>query len=339
MFLDSEEPTATTTDTTNNTTGAPLGESLWKLPNRRFHPEYYELIKKPISMTQIRNKLKKGQYPNITEMTADLYQMIDNAKKAYPSTNKIHKDAAKMQKVLSQKLVDAGNDQEDTEEEDGDDNVSILSGPVTPLPKKKGRPKLNPGVTPGNMSTPMTKGKSGGMSYPAIKKKMLNIAKLLGDFTAEGRHLMGPFLEKPSAKLYPTYYEVIEHPIDMLTIEANIKEDKYHNLDEMVGDFRLMFENCRQFNEDDSEIVLDANTLEKMLDDKLREISVQSLGSMGKTPMKMLKGAQAKKSLTLLENKFRQMHDAVRDYKDLKTGRLICTVFMKLPSKMVSFFY
>lgn len=75
----------------HNAPGAPLGESLWKLPNRRFHPEYYTHVKKPISMAQIRNKLKKGEYVNITEMTADLYLMLDNAKKALPATHKVHK--------------------------------------------------------------------------------------------------------------------------------------------------------------------------------------------------------------------------------------------------------
>lgn len=286
----SKEPTTATTTTTDNTTGVPLGQSLWKLPNRRFHPEYYELIKKPISMAQIRNKLKKGHYPNITEMTADLYQMIDNAKKAFASTHKIHKDATKMQKVLSQKLVDAGNDQEDSD----DDNVSVLSGPVTattttPMPKKKGRPKMNatPGLSTGVPSTPTTSTKGprmGGVANPAIKKKMLGIAKYLTDHTIKNRYCMGAFMEKPSIKEYPSYYDVIEHPIDMNTIEANIKEDRYGSLDEMAGDFRLMFENCRRFNEDESDIVEDADTLEKLLDDKLREISALSVG---KTPLKM----------------------------------------------------
>lgn len=49
-----------------------------------------------------------------------------------------------------------------------------------------------------------------------------------------------------------------------------------------------------------------------------------------------MKGGQGRKSVTQLENKLRQLHDAVRDHKDMKTGRLICTVFMKLPSKNVS---
>lgn len=77
--------------TIGSTVGAPLGESLWKLPNKRFHPDYYTTIKKPISMAHIRNKLKQGEYGNITEMTADLYLMLDNAKKWHPPTNKVHK--------------------------------------------------------------------------------------------------------------------------------------------------------------------------------------------------------------------------------------------------------
>lgn len=282
----SKEPAATETTTTD--TGAPIGESLWKLPNRRFHPEYYEQIKKPISMTQIRNKLKKGVYTNITEMTADLYQMIDNAKKAYASTHKVHKDAAKMQKVLSQKLLDVGNEQEDTD----DDSASVLSDvPVTPMPKKKGRPRVNAAPaaaasTPGTAAKASGGGRVGivGGVNPGIKKKMLNLAKYLNEARFEDRDMMLPFREKPCIKLYPMYYEVIEHPIDMQTIEANVREDRYGSLDEMVGDFRLMFENCREFNEDESLIVEDANRLEGLLDDKLKEISA---ASVGKTPVKM----------------------------------------------------
>lgn len=71
--------------------GAFLGESFWKLPNKRFNPDYYATIKKPISMGQIRNKMIKGEYGNITEMTSDLFLMLDNAKKWFPPTNRVHK--------------------------------------------------------------------------------------------------------------------------------------------------------------------------------------------------------------------------------------------------------
>lgn len=107
LLRQNHHPHNSVDNTPNATTGAPLGESLWKLPNRRFNPEYYVQIKKPISMSQIRKKLKKGDYVNITDLTADLYVMLDNAKKAFPGTHKVYKDALKMQKLLNQKLVDA----------------------------------------------------------------------------------------------------------------------------------------------------------------------------------------------------------------------------------------
>lgn len=80
-------------------------------------------------------------------------------------------------------------------------------------------------------------------------------------------------MEKPSKKLYPDYYQVIQHPIDMNTIENNIKSERYNTLDDIVGDYRLMFSNCRKYNEESSMIYEDANILEKALNEKLKEFS------------------------------------------------------------------
>ena len=40
------------------------------------------------------------------------------------------------------------------------------------------------------------------------------------------RYPIAIFIEKPSKKLYPDYYSVIKEPIDMRTIEANVRNDK-----------------------------------------------------------------------------------------------------------------
>jgi protein polybromo-1 len=63
--------------------------------------------------------------------------------------------------------------------------------------------------------------------------------RTLLDFSDDGRQPILMFMEKPSKKLYPDYYQVIEHPIDMLSIEANIKADKYANEDQLVSDFKV----------------------------------------------------------------------------------------------------
>lgn len=257
-----------------NASATPLGESLWKLPNRRFHPEYYFTITKPISMAQIRNKLKKGEYVNITDLTADLYLMLDNAKKAFPSTHKVHKDAVKMLKLLNQKLVDPAIE----ETSDDDDETTSLSA----IAKKKGRPKTaatSPAASvvvatpPAPVIVPGNSPKCKFPNNPMLKKKLLNLQKFLSDYTVSGRRPMALFMEKPSKKHYPDYYVIIQHPIDMMTIRHNIEADKYGTLDDVVGDFRLMFANCRKYNEEYSMIYEDANILERALNEKLKEFS------------------------------------------------------------------
>lgn len=47
-------------------------------------------------------------------------------------------------------------------------------------------------------------------------------------------------MEKPSRKLYPDYYQVIKDPIDLLTIEANIKHEKYASEEDAMEDFKVM---------------------------------------------------------------------------------------------------
>lgn len=160
-------------------------------------------------MSQIRKKLNGGNYTNITDMTSDLYQMIDNAKKAFPPTHKANRDAVKMQKMLNQKLIDA--DQDDSEMEDGDTSLpsvaSASSGSA--LPKKKGRPKLHTNTTPTTSFAPsqMTPNQpallnptlpmmnvivsSSGIgtpkgrfpNNPILKKKLLGLQKFLTEFT------------------------------------------------------------------------------------------------------------------------------------------------------------
>lgn len=225
-------------------------------------------------MSMIQKKLKKNDYANVTELSADLYQMIDNAKKANLPTTKTHKDAVKMQKILNQKLVDEGLEDDDTEDTDSSQPYS-----GTPIigteKKKKGRPRLHPpsSISPAPSTTPSNVKYCKFPNNPSLKKKLLMIHNKLLDYVFDGRNPAEPFLEKPSRKLYPDYYTIIQHPIDMNTILKNIENDRYGTVDDFVGDYRLMFNNCRKYNEENSMIYDDANMLEKLLNEKLRELS------------------------------------------------------------------
>lgn len=185
-----------------------------------------------------------------------------------------------MQKILNQKLVDGVDNENsdiDDETESSTASTTANSSPATPTPtpqtkRPKGRPRLIPIVTPIIQSTPIISNTVKIRTpFPALKKKLLNLQRYLTDFTIAGRHPMALFMEKPSKKLYPDYYEVIRQPIDLNTIKANIDNDRYTSIQQAVGDYRLMFSNCRQYNEENSMIYEDANILEKALDEKLKD--------------------------------------------------------------------
>lgn len=69
-----------------------------------------------------------------------------------------------------------------------------------------------------------------------------------------GRRLCDLFMFKPSKKDYPDYYKVILEPMDLRTIEHNIRSDRYNSEDEMVDDMKLMFRNARHYNEEGSQV-------------------------------------------------------------------------------------
>ena len=96
-----------------------------------------------------------------------------------------------------------------------------------------------------------------------------------------------------------------------------------------------MFNNCRQYNEEGSEIVKDANTLERRLYMKTKEMGIVT-GPVGRG-QGMRGGATAgtranngvnKKTLP---DKVKKLVDSVKEYKDPK-GRQLSIIFMKLPN-------
>ncbi|OMJ78252.1 hypothetical protein SteCoe_6573 [Stentor coeruleus] len=61
----------------------------------------------------------------------------------------------------------------------------------------------------------------------------------------------------------PLYKEIIKNPMDMNTISIKIKQSKYSNIDLILEDIKLIWDNCRTFNQKGSEIFIRANTMEE----------------------------------------------------------------------------
>jgi len=80
-----------------------------------------------------------------------------------------------------------------------------------------------------------------------------------------------PFVKPVSKDDVPDYYEVISHPMDLSTVEANVEADLYRTVDAFKQDIQLIFSNCRHYNEENSVYVRNANRLETFFKQKIRE--------------------------------------------------------------------
>lgn len=86
-----------------------------------------------------------------------------------------------------------------------------------------------------------------------------------------------------------------------------------------------MFENCRRYNEDGSQIYQDSVTLENLLKAKIREF--------GPAPVAAEKPKRERvRPSSGNQLKMKSLYEAVRDYVDPK-GRLLSPIFQKLPSR------
>ena len=55
-------------------------------------------------------------------------------------------------------------------------------------------------------------------------------------------------------RVFPEYYELIENPMDLTTLKSKIAS--YTTIEEAILDLRIIWDNCRNFNAEGSDITL-----------------------------------------------------------------------------------
>jgi hypothetical protein len=76
-----------------------------------------------------------------------------------------------------------------------------------------------------------------------------------------GRILSISFMQQPSKRQYPDYYELIKKPIALKDIKSQLDGELYHSLEEVKHDLEQCFINAKKYNIRESQIWKDAKHL------------------------------------------------------------------------------
>ncbi|KAM9535247.1 protein polybromo-1-like isoform 6-T10 [Salvelinus alpinus] len=293
-----------------NSQGQLISEPFLQLPSRKDYPDYFQQISQPISLHQIRNKMKNNEYESVDQLDADLTLMFENAKRYNVPHSSIYKRVLKLQHIQQLKRTELLR-----REDDSMDGDSMLSSTMS--------------------DTGSTKRKSHKKNTKKNRMKALYSAVTEAREMGTGRRLCELFMIKPSKKDYPDYYKIILEPVDLRIIDHNIRSEKYMTEEALLEDMKLMFRNARHYNEEGSQVYNDANVLEKVIKDKRRDLGPTPDDDDMSPKLKIRKsGITPKKSkyLTPLQQKLNELYEAVKNFTD-KRGRRLSTIFLRLPSR------
>lgn len=82
-----------------------------------------------------------------------------------------------------------------------------------------------------------------------------------------------PFLKPVSTDDAPDYFDHIKYPMDLKTMSERLKNKYYVNKRLFIIDMKRIFNNCRSYNNPETEYYRNANTLEKYFFAKLRDVA------------------------------------------------------------------
>lgn len=191
-------------------------------------------------------------------MEDDIVLMCNNAREFNVEGSQIFMDATLMMRVARTKRIEI--------EAQFGDQMSDDSASPKPSPKKSDKPKKR-GRKSHNSGNPDNEERAKGNR---LQRSVYNA--LFGQKDPTGRQVCALFMTKPDPEIYPDYYQIIKEPMDMGSIDRKISNNQYASLEELMHDISLMCKNAKQYNEPNSQVFIDANILEQVAQNKVKEI-------------------------------------------------------------------
>merc|ERR1712152_24292 len=122
--------------------GRVLSEPFYKLPSRKELPDYYEIIKRPVDIAKIQQRIDDEKYDDMSALQKDFMLLCTNTQQYNEDGSLIFEDSIVLQSVftnarerLEQEPDEPDDDEEEMMEQD-EDNSRMSMGSSTSSSKK-----------------------------------------------------------------------------------------------------------------------------------------------------------------------------------------------------------
>lgn len=115
-----------------------------ELPDKYDYPDYYQIIKNPICMNQIKKKINKKEYQSLRQFRNDISTLCNNCRTYNEDTSLLYQDANLIEQTCVEQLRDATKDLHEWQDWDdgaGGGSVNGANGGSTATPSVMGTPK------------------------------------------------------------------------------------------------------------------------------------------------------------------------------------------------------
>lgn len=219
-------------------------------------PTYFDVIKQPMDLGTITEKLTTGKYLQLDEFSADVRLVWDNAIKFNPPEHLVHKEAVELLGIFEKRLariIGMVSEQKAAEKRGRDDTLA-----AAPPPSK----------------TKSASSSSGSEMLSAdgrLKNVFTHCDQILLALKNSRDSAMFWKPVDPVADGVPDYLSVIKKPMDLGTVHTRLHGRAYKSSDEFVADLRQVWINCKTFNGPGFFFDL-AASFEKMCETRIKSI-------------------------------------------------------------------
>ena len=253
-------------------------------------PDYSTIIKFPMDLSTIEQKLTSSQYATAEAFLDDVKLMLSNCFTYNPPETVVHKMGRSVERQvetltkkmpteesIARALVSPAGSAASAAAVDKKRKGSSIGGAAAVSQSKKratSTSSLPPSASPSTAPPRRAAAVASSTAKNGLKGDELKNALSVWREVTKKVNLVWPFMQPvdPVALGIPDYFTVIREPMDFGTVKKRLDTGEYNNFGEFEREMRLVFFNCYTYNAPESDVVALGKQVEAIFEARLAKV-------------------------------------------------------------------